>query len=414
MVVTAVPVTLIVLAVPVLYTVQQDAVKVGDQVERSYRVRESLGVVLQDLVDAETGIRGYVLTDRAAFLQPYRDGLAALGDDLPELGRRLPDDSATRRRFRELVGLAQDRLDILGRIKGFVESQRPSANPASMLERGKVIMDGIRADIARLESDQATVLARERQRLNDVQHLALAMSVGAIPFVLIASTLILLRFTRRLVFGIRRIEENTHRLERGESLLAPPAGDDELAHLGHVLAHTAGRLAEQESQLRELALVDSLTGLPNRRAFLQIAEHELEMAKRSHAATAVLFIDADGLKDVNDRLGHAAGDAMLTELADVLRSELRQADLVARLGGDEFVVLLSRDTSPEEARVLERVQAEVDRRNATPGRTYRLEFSVGTSVFDPSAPVGIEKLIESADAEMYQHKRAKQLSRVEA
>jgi diguanylate cyclase (GGDEF)-like protein len=410
MVVTAVPVTVIVLAIPVLYTVQQDATRLGDQVERSYRVRESLGVVLQDLVDAETGIRGYVLTDRSSFLQPYRDGLDALGTDLPELGRRLPEDGPTRSIFRDLLGQAEVRLDILGRIKTLVDDGS-NASPTWLLERGRQIMEAIRADISRLDADRARTLARERLRLADAQRLALAMSVGAIPFVLIVSTFVLLRFTRRLVSGIRRIEDNTQRLERGEALLAPPGGDDELARLGRVLAHTAERLAEQEAQLRELALVDSLTGLPNRRAFLQIAEHEIEMAKRSHASTAVLFIDADGLKDVNDRLGHAAGDAMLTELADVLRSELRQADLVARLGGDEFVVLLSRDTTPEEARVLERVQAEVDRRNATAGRAYRLEFSVGTSVFDPKAPIGIEQLIQRADAEMYQHKRAKQLAR---
>jgi diguanylate cyclase (GGDEF)-like protein len=229
--------------------------------------------------------------------------------------------------------------------------------------------------------------------------------------VLILGTLALLRFTRRLVSGIRRVEENTRRLQRGEALLDPPRGDDELARLGLVLAQTARRLAEQETQLRELALVDDLTGLPNRRAFLEIAAHELEVAKRSTSTTAVLFVDADGLKEVNDQLGHDAGDEMLRDLAEILRRELRQADLVARLGGDEFVVLLSRDTTVEGDEILRRIQVELDRRNGEPGRRYRLAFSIGVAVFDPNDPVPIHELIRRADAEMYQQKRAKRLAR---
>jgi diguanylate cyclase (GGDEF)-like protein len=414
MLVTALPVALILLAVPVLYVVQQDAAHVGDQVERTYRVRESLGLVLQDLVDAETGIRGYVLTQRKAFLEPYDAGLNSLGSDLPELGRRLPEDAQTQARYQTLLGLARDRLDILGRIKAFVEDEPPGAEPTWMLRRGKVVMDQVRAVIDRLETDQAAVLAHERERLHRAQAVVLALSVGAIPFVLIVGSLLLLRFTRRLASGIRRIEENTRRLEHGEPLLEPPNGEDELARLGRALAQTASRLAEQDAELRELALVDELTGLPNRRAFLQIADHELEVAKRTRSANAVLFVDADGLKEVNDRFGHAAGDAMLRELADILRSELRQADLVARLGGDEFVVLLSRDTSVEGDEIIARLQAEADRRNDAGNHPYRLAFSVGTAVFDPASPVGIDDLLRDADAEMYQRKRAKQLARAGA
>jgi diguanylate cyclase (GGDEF)-like protein len=102
---------------------------------------------------------------------------------------------------------------------------------------------------------------------------------------------------------------------------------------------------------------------------------------------------------------------MLRDLAEILRRELRQADLVARLGGDEFVVLLSRDTTVEGDEILRRIQVALDRRNGEPRRRYRLAFSIGVAVFDPNDPVPIHELIRRADAEMYQQKRAKRLAR---
>jgi two-component system, cell cycle response regulator len=216
-------------------------------------------------------------------------------------------------------------------------------------------------------------------------------------------------FTTGLVRSVRRIEENAKRLERGEPLLDPPRGSDELASLGHALARAAARLTEQDAQLRDLALVDPLTGLRNRRGFLEIAEHELLVAKRRASVVALLFIDVDGLKVVNDQFGHAEGDRMLCETAEVLSEQLRSSDLLARIGGDEFCVLLSRDTAMDGQVALDRIDQAIAERNRLPDRRYDLGVSVGASIFDPAHPVAIDELIETADGEMYQQKRAKRL-----
>lgn len=413
MIVTALPVAVILVAIPLLLSVQRDSADVDDAVEHVYRVRQSLAVVLQDLVDAETGVRGYLLTGHSEFLAPYRIGLGALDQDLAQLGHRLGPTPQMRAGFEELRDLVAKRVQILQLSRTF--ASETSSDPAldATLERGRLAMNQVRAAIDRLDAGEATRLAAERQRSDRARRSSSFISIVAVPIGVLLALLLGLAFTTRLVRSVRRIEENARRLERGEPLLDPPRGADELARLGQVLAQAGERLAAQERELRELALVDDLTGLPNRRAFMQIAEHELQVAIRRSSVTALLFVDADGLKVVNDRFGHAQGDEMLKEIADVLRTQLRSADLIARIGGDEFVVLLSRDSVIDGSDVLQRLSATLDERSGEAGRRYRLDFSVGVAFFDPANPVTVDELIEKADTEMYQQKRAKRLTRGE-
>ena len=123
---------------------------------------------------------------------------------------------------------------------------------------------------------------------------------------------------------------------------------------------------------------------------------------------ALMFLDLDGLKRVNDTLGHAAGDAMLTEGAFVMRETFRAADLIARMGGDEFCVLYATDSYETATIALTRLQAAVDDVNAQEGRAYELSFSAGVAMFDPEEPLTLDQLIVLADQRMYACKRAKQ------
>jgi diguanylate cyclase (GGDEF)-like protein len=110
---------------------------------------------------------------------------------------------------------------------------------------------------------------------------------------------------------------------------------------------------------------------------------------------------------VNDTLGHACGDTLISEAAMVLRTTFRASDLTARLGGDEFCALLRGDSALTAERAVERMQEAVDAVNAEEGRTFQLSLSVGIARFDPDDPVSLDGLIETADGRMYAHKRAK-------
>jgi diguanylate cyclase (GGDEF)-like protein len=142
-------------------------------------------------------------------------------------------------------------------------------------------------------------------------------------------------------------------------------------------------------------VTDELTGLYNRRGFVKRAEHELAVLRESDRPGLVLFLDLDGLKEVNDAEGHEAGDQLLVDAAGVLQRLFRADDVIARIGGDEFAVFVAGYADVE--RVLERLREQED----------RVRFSVGTAVFDPVLPQSLYELLGAADADMYDDKRAR-------
>jgi two-component system, cell cycle response regulator len=159
--------------------------------------------------------------------------------------------------------------------------------------------------------------------------------------------------------------------------------------------------------LASLSLVDELTQLRNRRGFYELANQALKIARRENYQMGIFFVDLNGLKQINDQLGHLAGDQALRDTAEVLRKTFRESDIVARLGGDEFIALahVQHDTSV----VRERLRDQLALHNATAARPYKLDVSIGTTVVSLTADDDIDALIALADAAMYEEKRASRM-----
>jgi diguanylate cyclase (GGDEF)-like protein len=150
---------------------------------------------------------------------------------------------------------------------------------------------------------------------------------------------------------------------------------------------------------------DALTGLPNRQGLAIRLEHAMAVARRERCAAAVLFVDFDGFKTVNDSRGHAAGDAVLREMARRLKARTRDTDTVARWGGDEFVVVVERlDDSRDVAALAEKLLAVVAEPVVVDGDAVRLSTSIGISLFPGDGGTASE-LVAAADAAMYAAKR---------
>ena len=163
------------------------------------------------------------------------------------------------------------------------------------------------------------------------------------------------------------------------------------------------------SESRRQALTDELTGLPNRRFFLERVNIELEAARADQRAMGLLIIDLDRFKELNDTLGHHAGDALLQEIGPRLRETLREDDVLARLGGDEFAVLVPQGAGA--AGLAERIRAALEHPFAVDGLNLPMEASVGIALF-PEHGSDAATLLQRADVAMYQAKGARTGSEV--
>jgi diguanylate cyclase (GGDEF)-like protein len=163
----------------------------------------------------------------------------------------------------------------------------------------------------------------------------------------------------------------------------------------------ADRRAEAEARIQYLATHDGLTGLPNRMMFNQLLDQNIKSARRHESKCAVLFIDLDRFKFINDSLGHAAGDALLVEVARRLRRCVRESDVVARLGGDEFVIVLN-DVSDREqiSTVARKILTGLIPALTLAGHDCRTTGSIGIAMF-PDHGDDAETLTKNADTAMY-------------
>jgi diguanylate cyclase (GGDEF)-like protein len=181
----------------------------------------------------------------------------------------------------------------------------------------------------------------------------------------------------------------------------------ELVRLMGALVGSALERASHEAKLDEMAFFDALTHLPNRAMLYDRVQQTLFGAKRSSRAFAVLYLDLDGFKRVNDQYGHPVGDVALQITADRLRATVRESDTVARIGGDEFVVVQPFATDVDDAvllgsRIISAIEAPYD----IPGAPdIQLSASVGVAMY-PADGTEVDELLAAADAALYRAKEA--------
>ena len=173
--------------------------------------------------------------------------------------------------------------------------------------------------------------------------------------------------------------------------------------------HDITERKKQEEIIRALSITDQLTGLYNRRGFMTLGEQQLRVAERTKSGVLILFADLDGLKQINDKLGHKSGDEAINETAQALKEVFRNMDIVARMGGDEFAVLTT-ETSGEYADIIKnRIQHKLDILNLPTDRQYNLSLSIGVVYHPPPPPNSLDGLLSSADTLMYEQKQRKSL-----
>lgn len=288
-----------------------------------------------------------------------------------------------------------------------VVADRPVADPAA-----EKAYQYVQSDIPLLTKASDRVVVAFEERREALRHRVLGTLSATAGFDLILLIAGLWLVKRYIVRPILSTVEAARRVRAGDfSHQVPIVSGDELATLASTFnemsVDLAQLLAERErtgAQLQHMADHDALTGLFNRRRFQEELGRQLAEARRYGTHGALMFIDLDGFKHVNDRLGHEAGDDLLVSVAGILQGQLRETDTLARLGGDEFAILLPQ-ADPEQARMAaERIlQAFGDQHMVVFGQLIDITASIGIALF-PEHGTMVEQLLSHADRAMYQAK----------
>jgi two-component system cell cycle response regulator len=225
---------------------------------------------------------------------------------------------------------------------------------------------------------------------------------------------ILTRSAIAIPFSLRREQRGVFFLRTSQE--DQPLREEDVTFAGTVIGaavNAIDRAYDLESAIsdrerfQELARTDPLTGCFNRRALFDWLEREVERVKRYHQILAVLLVDLDAFKTVNDRCGHLAGDAVLRQIGELLRHEARAVDVVARYGGDEFVVGLPETAADGAVAFADRLRRRIAEHNFAPmGDPLYVTASIGVATLPAPDVETVDALIASADAAMYRAKDA--------
>jgi diguanylate cyclase (GGDEF)-like protein len=366
---------------------ERTAAEAGAEVELTMRALEELQRMDQSgLAAVRAGGNGGALLELTR--RRFEASLVALTPALDELPERdaLAD---ARRRWRQV---------------GFVLSQPVGPDTP---ERLRISMSSVQAALVGVLRKTTTELDRELAEVRELQERDLVLLLAQIPVGLLLAVLVIRRMLMKTVRPLSRIRHGAERLRAGE-LGHRVEGSDvaELDSLAVSFNTMAASLESSRAELRRSALHDALTGLPNRTLLDERGRNALTCVERRERGAALLFIDLDHFKQVNDRMGHAAGDRVLSEVGRRLADSLRDVDTVARLGGDEFAVLIDgpadeKRLAVEAAAVAERVIDLLSRPLRLSGRDVALSASVGIALASGS---DLDRVLRDADAAMYRAK----------
>ncbi|MGB0662681.1 MAG: diguanylate cyclase domain-containing protein [Pontibacterium sp.] len=323
------------------------------------------------------------------------------------------------------IRLQIDNLGVL--LTMLVENPQLASGDASVDGEGYEVIVGrliialnnLNEDVLRMSSLILTEARVVEAQANRVVRFLLALFTGLLAL-----------FITRLAFRVKNrmhlLHSAMNTVEAGDldKEVAVPGSDevsDLASHFEHMRQELQSSQAERESlitkleqqthvlqaqteRMHHLAHHDGLTGLPNRMMFMESLERAVSQAERSQQQLAVLFIDLDGFKQINDTLGHDAGDEVLVAVSERLSNLLRKSDMVARLGGDEFVILLNPladEKQPEQ--VVEKIMHNLSQPMFVREKTVRPGASIGVCIY-PQEARNVTELLKKADTAMYQVK----------
>lgn len=346
-------------------------------------------------------------TARSALMQPEVAYVLIYDGD----GRIMHDGSVEISRFGQRMGDALA-TEAITAVLPTLQVDGELIDAAVPIWLGKERIGGVRVGISMLEPaafEQEAAMAVEARGMQ-LQHrmltIALILIGGLLALVGLTSWLI----SRGLVRPVQRLAHAAHQMGQGNYLIEWPvsARRDEIGDLEEAFVRMGESVGKHDRDIRRLAFDDVLTGLPNRTAFRETLNTKVQMAERNGSEVALLFVDLDDFKRINDTLGHDAGDEVLTQFGTRVRKAVEKVGQgraeVARFGGDEFVALLSGNDVRERAtRLAQAFLAELRQPIEVGSQSIVLAASVGITLY-PQDGAQAAALLKNADIAMYRAK----------
>lgn len=268
-------------------------------------------------------------------------------------------------------------------------------------------------------TDKSGVFEYVNPRFTDVTGYSVKEIAGKTPAILKVNRTnkaFIKNLWKTILSGKRWVNDIQNRRKNGEvywSRLSISPVFDEDDHISHFVgvSEDISELKKAHDSMRHMAFYDALTELPNRRLFFDRLKQAVERNCRNKTSAAIFFLDLDGFKEINDTLGHDAGDIVLKEVSDRLLGLLRKSDTVARQGGDEFTIIMD-DLNGSTSQIvndIEKLAEKIILKIAEPidlsAIKIRISMSIGITLY-PNDGNSVEKLLKNADTAMYQSKKS--------
>ena len=368
--------------------------------------------LLSEIKDAETGQRGYLLTGNSIYLAPYHTGIANIKVLYTELLRKTADNPKQQKRLKDLDKIIISKLAELKLTIDLMQAGK-SQESLNLVKQnlGKRDMDDIRSTLKDFIHEEKLLLETRKGDFRENRGMITTFITLEIMFFLFLALITVSFLNKNLFNPLKMLLDSTHKMQEGKKVgIADITSKDEMGFLITSFFKMQEVVFQREEALEHEAHHDKLTGLMNRAQLFQEIELAIDGAEKQGTLSSLIFIDLNKFKELNDTLGHDAGDFLLIETANRLNGNLREKDKVFRIGGDEFLVLL---TESKDLKEVKQVVSHILEAFKTPtyiqGKTINILLSLGVATA-PTDSVNAKELLKMADVAMYSAKTDSQVN----
>jgi len=384
------------------YKLEQYAQDKVTNINHTNEVIINMKEYLMSMKDAETGQRGYLLTQNPKYLEPYHNGIAN-AKDISNTLMKVTLNTESRALLEEIKKLEILKYKELQKTINLANNNK--LQEALIIvndDSGKRIMDNIRKKSAKFLDKEIDLLNDSKMEFTILRTRIITLISVSVTFFIMMSLFTILFLNRTLFEPMKLLLNSTHKVENGEQIdIDDITTQDEMGYLLSSFYKMNEKVMQRESCLTHIAQHDELTDLKNRVNLYSCMDTAILNAKVTNRKIAILFLDLDKFKQINDTLGHEAGDLLLVEASKIFAKNIRSTDSVFRLGGDEFLILLEDITDVSQVdRVITKIFDAIQTPLQYKDKEMQISVSIGVAIFpeDGSSP---DELVKASDIAMY-------------